>query len=178
MKLSLTTGKDLSRLITAFADAGITDVAFFDRLGIHLSGVIHTLTVGVLIDALMGFARLRMRHDLLLLKASDVLASKIGQLDAQQLCQVAFVYGRFEQVHPALHEALERQMGKVFVITAPDVAGQLPLASICDLTISIAVLDLQWVGQRAYLEYMLNNADWDEIPMPGMTVLLLLLHTS
>ncbi|KAF4754477.1 hypothetical protein FOZ62_027833, partial [Perkinsus olseni] len=173
MKLSLATGQDLVRLATAFADAGITDVAFFDRLGVHLSGIIHTLTVGVLVEALVAFARLRMRHDLLLLRASDVLSSKIGQLDAEQLCRVAFVYGRFEQVHPNLHEALEHQMGKMFVLSATGRStrsaslGQLSLPSLCDLTISVAILDLQWVGQRAFLEEMLNAVDWDDVPMPG-----------
>ncbi|KAF4696040.1 hypothetical protein FOZ60_002272 [Perkinsus olseni] len=173
MKLSLATGQDLVRLATAFADAGITDVAFFDRLGVHLSGIIHTLTVGVLVEALVAFARLCMRHDLLLLRASDVLSSKIGQLDAEQLCRVAFVYGRFEQVHPNLHEALEHQMGKMFVLSAAGRSttsaslGQLSLPSLCDLTISVALLDLQWVGQRAFLEEMLNAVDWDDVPMPG-----------
>ncbi|EER00956.1 hypothetical protein Pmar_PMAR003027 [Perkinsus marinus ATCC 50983] len=172
MKLSLATGKDLVRLATAFADASISDVALFDRLGVHLSGVIHTLTVGVLVDALLAFARLRMRHDLLLLKASDVLASKIGQLDPEQLCHVAFVYGRFEQVHPSLHEALESRMGKIFVLTPQGGSGYpthgpLPIPSLCDLTISVAILDLQWIGQRAYLEEMFSAVDWDEISLPG-----------
>lgn len=118
----------------------------------------------------------------------DVLASKIGQLDPEQLCHVAFVYGRFEQVHPSLHEALESRMGKVmmaadsypspgtlvqiFVLTPQGGSGYpthgpLPIPSLCDLTISVAILDLQWIGQRAYLEEMFSAVDWDEISLPG-----------